>query len=83
MFLIDAIKLNVENKIKFSFFMRQFWGGKSGTYKIKLALFLFAFGLLAATKTLFKRKKKIILQYRFDWGSKLLLTHCTLTMEIE
>ena len=63
--------------------MRQFWGGKSGTYKIKLALFLFAFGLLAATKTLFKRKKKILLQYRFDWGSKLLLTHCTLTMEIE
>jgi hypothetical protein len=34
-------------------------GGESEAYKIKPVLFLFALGLLAALKTLFKRKDKI------------------------
>ena len=57
LFLIDTIKPNLENKIKN--FMRLFKGGKLGGYKIKPVLFLFVLGLLAATKTLFKKNKKI------------------------
>jgi hypothetical protein len=38
--------------------MYLFRGVESEAYKIKPGLFLFAFGLLAATKTLFKRNKK-------------------------
>ena len=33
-------------------------GGNLGEYKIKPVMFLFMLGLLAATKTLFKRNKK-------------------------
>ena len=39
--------------------MRLFSGGESGAFKIKPVLFLFAFYLLAATKTLIKRNEKI------------------------
>ena len=55
---MDAIKPNVEKKFKicFSFNVR---GGESEEYKIKSALFLLAFSLLAKTKTLFKRNEKI------------------------
>ena len=54
MLLIDAIKPNVENKLVL-FYTQLLRGGKSGAYKIKTALFLFKLGLLAATKTVFKR----------------------------
>ena len=40
-------------------------GGELGAYKIKPVLFLFAFGLLAATKTLFKRNENNIVQCWF------------------
>ena len=50
MILINAIKPNVEKKSKRVFFMRLFRGGEFGSYKIKPVLFLFASGLLAATK---------------------------------
>ena len=49
MFLIDAIKLKVEKKLQTCFLARLF--------KIKLVMFLFALGLLAATKTLLKRNE--------------------------
>ena len=62
MFLIDAIKPKVENKLKTCiFFARLFKGGDSEAYKIKPVLFLLALGLLAATKTLFKRNERYIL----------------------
>ena len=51
MFLIDAIKPNLEKKFKTFFFMRLFKGGESGAYKIKPVLFLFELNLLAATRT--------------------------------
>ena len=59
MFLIDAIKPNVEKKFKTCFFMPLFRGGKLVVYKIKPVLFLLVLGLLAETKTLFKRNKNI------------------------
>ena len=65
MFLIDAIKPKVEKKFKTckKFFARLFRGGESEAFKIKLGLFLFALGLLVATKLYSKTKetrKKII-----------------------
>ena len=63
MFLIDAIKPKVENKKLVLFFARLFMGGESKAYKIKPALFLFALGLLAATKTLFERNEKLSFAY--------------------
>ena len=51
MFLIDAIKPNVENKLVLFY---------TKVYKIKSVLFLFVFGLLAVTKTVFKRNEKIL-----------------------
>ena len=60
-FLIDAIKPIIEKKLKNCFiFTRLFRGGEFGAYKIKPVSFNFAFGLLAATQTLFKRNEKII-----------------------
>ena len=50
MFLIEAIK-HVEKKLK-TCFLRDCLG------EVKPVLFLFALGLLAATKTLFKRNEK-------------------------
>ena len=44
--------------------MRLFRGGKSGGYKIKLVMFLFVLGMLAATKTLFERNEKNIYLYK-------------------
>ena len=54
MFIIDAINLNIDRNSKLVlFFTRLFRGGKSGAYKIKPGLFLFAFGLTATIKTLY------------------------------
>ena len=59
MLLIDAIKPNVEKKSKpVLFFTRLFKEGKSGAYKIKPILLLFALGLLVPKTTLFKRNEK-------------------------
>ena len=64
MFLIDAIKPYVEKKFKACFiFTRLFRGRVSGATKIKPVLFLFVFGLLAATKTLFKRNENKYLSF--------------------
>ena len=53
MFLIDVIKPKVEMKLKtLSTFCA------TGSAQKKTILFLFALGLLAATKTLFKRNEK-------------------------
>ena len=55
----DAIQPKVEMKWKTCYiFVRLFRGDELEAYKIKPFLFLFALGLLAATKTLFKRKGK-------------------------
>ena len=71
MFLIDAIKPNGEKKIKTCLlFTRLFRGGKSGAYKIKAVWFLYAIGLLAATKALFKRNEKTYYQIKL---SKLII----------
>ena len=60
MFLICAIKHIIEKKFKTRFiFMRPFRGGELRAYKIKPVLFFYAIGLVAATKTLHKRKEKI------------------------
>ena len=65
MVLIYAIKPNVEKKFKLvlSFYSTVFFlgGGLVGSVQIKPVLFLFAFGLLAATKTLFKRNKNNVI----------------------
>ena len=62
MFLIDAIKLNVEKKIKtYLLFTRLFMGGKSGAYKVKAVWFLYAIGLLAATKNTIQKKRENLL----------------------
>ena len=59
MFLIDAIKTIVERKFQTCvIFLRDCLGGELRTYKIKPVLFLYAVGLLAATKKLHKRKEK-------------------------
>ena len=55
MFLNGTNKPIVENIF---FFFRLFRGGELKAYKIKPVLFLYAVGLLAATKTLHKRKEK-------------------------
>ena len=60
MFLIDTIKPKIKKNKNF-FFARLFKGGDSEAYKIKPVLFLLALGLLAATKTLFKRNERYIL----------------------
>ena len=52
MFLIDVIKPNV------LVFARLFRGGVSGAYKIKQVLLFLVLGLMAVTKTLFKRNEK-------------------------
>ena len=54
MFLIDAIKHKVENKLK----TKSDCGGGLKAYKIKQVLFHFSLGLLAVTITLFKRNEK-------------------------
>ena len=60
MFLIDAVKPKVEKKFKTCFiFLRLFKRVELEAYKIKPVLFLFAIGLLAATKTLFKETRKL------------------------
>ena len=60
--LIDAIRPKVEKKFKTCFiFTRLFRGGQSGEYEKKSVLFLYAVGLVAATKTVFKRKEKLLL----------------------
>ena len=57
MFLIEAIK-HVEKKLKNLFyFLRDCLG------EVKPVSFLFALGLLAATKTLFKRNEKKYLRF--------------------
>ena len=61
MFLIGDIKPIVEKKFKNCFFyatVSVFRGGELRPYKIKADLFLYAIGLLAATKTLSKRGEK-------------------------
>ena len=58
MFLIDAIKPDVDKKFKTLFLTDCLGEGSRESTKYPI-LFLFAFGLLAATKTLFKRNKKI------------------------
>ena len=59
MFLIGAIKPIAEKKFRTCFiFTRLFRGGQLGEFEIKPGLFLYAVGLVAATKTLFKRKEK-------------------------
>ena len=71
MFLIDAIKPKVEKKFKTCFInLRDCLGGVSRERnKIKPVLFLFALGLLAATKTLFKRNEKTY--YLFKYVNKV------------
>ena len=59
MFLIDADKPNIEKKFKTCFIFYATVLGR-GAYKIKPNLLLFAFGLLAAIITLFKRNEKRI-----------------------
>ena len=62
MFLHGAIKPIVEKKFRNClFFTRLFRGGWSGENEIKTILFLYALGLLAASKTLYKRKEKTII----------------------
>ena len=66
MFLIDANKLNVEKKYEYYFnlFKSLFRGRESEVHKkIKTGLSLFVLSLLAATKTLFKRKEKRVYFY--------------------
>ena len=60
MFLMDAIKQNVEKKLET--FWRLLMGGESQAYKIKPVLFLFVLCFLAATKTLFKTKEENIMK---------------------
>ena len=64
MFLIDAIKHNVEKKFKTCFiFLRDcLSGGESQAYKIKPVLFLIMLCFLAVTKTLLKTSEKFILR---------------------
>ena len=58
-FLIGAIKHIVEKKFKLVLFlMWLFKGSELRAYKMKQVMFLCAVGLLAATKTLHKRKEK-------------------------
>ena len=61
LFLIDDIKPNLEKKFKTCYFRRLFRGGESGAYKIKTILFLFAFGLLAATKYIIEKKREMVI----------------------
>ena len=59
MFFIGAIKPSIGKKLKTCLFLtRLFRRGESGEYKIKPVLLLFVLGLLAATKTIFKRNEK-------------------------
>ena len=60
MFLIDASKPKVEKKLKnmFYFFVRLFRGGELDAYKIFFFFFLFALGLLAATKNFIQEKRE-------------------------
>ena len=59
MFLIGAIKPIAEKIFKNNFILtRLLRGRQSGEYEIKPVLFLYAVGLVAATKTIFKRKEK-------------------------
>ena len=61
MFLIDAIKPNIEKKIKTCVISTQlFRVGELGAYKIKPVWFLFAIGLLAAIKTLQKKRENLL-----------------------
>ena len=59
MFSIGAIR-PISEKKTFFIFTRLFRGGESGEYEIKPVLFLYAVSLVAATKTLFKRKEKMV-----------------------
>ena len=58
MFLIGAIKPIAEKKLNLVLFLCDCLG-EASRYEIKLVSFLYAVGLVAATKTLFKRKEKI------------------------
>ena len=59
MFLIDAIKPNVEKKFKMCFiFYATARGEESIAYKINPISFLFGLSLLAGTKKLTKRNEK-------------------------
>ena len=75
MFLIDAFKPKVKKKFKPCFTRRRFRGGESRTYKIKPVLFLFALGLLPATKTLLKKTRIIIMILSYFNVSKPLKTN--------
>ena len=63
MFLIDAIKPKRENKLKLTLLSR---GVELEMFKIKPVLFLFALGLLAATKIVLKRNKIFFFFYTSD-----------------
>ena len=58
MFLIHAIKHNVENKFKTYFILSDCRGDELQASKIKPVLFLLVLCFLAATKTLFKINEK-------------------------
>ena len=58
MFLIEAIKHNIEKNLKLVFLR----DCESQAYKIKPVLFLLLLCFMVATKTLFKRNEKITLQ---------------------
>ena len=58
MSLIGVFKRRKEIHNWFYYFTRLFRGGGLRAYKIKPVLFLYAVGLLAATKTFHKRKEK-------------------------
>ena len=62
MFLIDAIKPNVEKKFNACISTRLFRGGKLGEYKKKYVLFLFVLGLVAAKKH-YSKETRICLQH--------------------
>ena len=58
MFLIGAIKPISEKILKLVLFLRDCLGEGSWESTKKILLFLYAVGLVAATKTLCKRKEK-------------------------
>ena len=57
MFLIDAIKLNVEKKFKTCFIFLRCWGGESGAYKIDQFCVMFVGGNI---NIILKKREKIV-----------------------
>ena len=66
MFLIDAIKSNIEMKFNACISTRLFRGGKSGEYKIKVILFLFVLGLEAAKKHYSKETRNLFIAFKVN-----------------